>query len=228
MSALYVWEWSHYPQYYIPLADIDPAVLVDEQHEQKLSRGTARRYSLQVGDVTRPAALRVYGDDAVVEGLAGRTRFEWDSLDAWFEEDEQVLVHARDPYARVDALRSTRSVRVELEGVVLAESSSPVMVFETGLPTRYYLNRTEVDFTHLAPTNTLTACPNKGTTIGGRAPGGEPCRALPGPAAAGSGQAPGGLTAAGGGGGAVVADLLEPDGDVPEQEQVVVAEDAST
>ena len=132
MSALYVWEWSHYPQYYIPLADIDPAVLVDEQHEQKLSRGTARRYSLQVGDVTRPAALRVYGDDAVVEGLAGRARFEWDSLDAWFEEDEQVFVHARDPYTRVDALRSTRSVRVELEGVVLAESSSPVMVFETG------------------------------------------------------------------------------------------------
>jgi uncharacterized protein (DUF427 family) len=116
MSALYVWEWSHYPQYYIPLADIDPAVLVDEQHEQKLSRGTARRYSLQVGDVTRPAALRVYGDDAVVEGLAGRARFEWDSLDAWFEEDEQVFVHARDPYTRVDALRSTRSVRVELEG----------------------------------------------------------------------------------------------------------------
>jgi uncharacterized protein (DUF427 family) len=166
MSALYVWEWSHYPQYYIPLADIDPAVLVDEQHEQKLSRGTARRYSLQVGDVTRSAALRVYGDDAVVEGLAGRARFEWDSLDAWFEEDEQVFVHARDPYTRVDALRSTRSVRVELEGVVLAESSSPVMVFETGLPTRYYLNRTEVDFTHLAPTSTLTACPYKGTTSG--------------------------------------------------------------
>jgi Domain of unknown function (DUF427) len=71
-SALYVWEWPHYPQYYIPLADIDPAVLVDEQHEQKLSRGTARRYSLQAGDVTRPAALRVYGDDAVIEGLAGR------------------------------------------------------------------------------------------------------------------------------------------------------------
>jgi uncharacterized protein (DUF427 family) len=166
MSALYVWEWSHYPQYYIPLADIDPAMLVDEQHEQKLSRGTARRYSLQVGDVTRSAALRVYGDDAVVEGLAGRARFEWDSLDAWFEEDEQVFVHARDPYTRVDALRSTRSVRVELEGVVLAESSSPVMVFETGLPTRYYLNRAEVDFTHLAPTNTLTACPYKGTTSG--------------------------------------------------------------
>ncbi len=165
-SALYLWEWSHYPQYYIPIDDIDPTVLVDEQREQRLSRGTARRYALQVGDVVRPAALRVYGGDATVEGLAGRARFEWDALDAWFEEDEQVFVHPRDPYTRVDALRSTRTVRVELDGVILAESASPVLVFETGLPTRYYLNRTEIDFTHLSPTETVTACPYKGTTSG--------------------------------------------------------------
>jgi uncharacterized protein (DUF427 family) len=165
-SALYVWEWSRYPQYYIPVDDIDPAVLVDEQHEQKLSRGTARRHGLQVGEVVRPAALRIYGDDATVEGLAGRARFEWDSLDAWFEEDEQVFVHPRDPYTRVDALRSTRSVRIELDGVILAESTSPVLVFETGLPTRHYLNRTDVDFTHLTPTDTVTGCPYKGTTSG--------------------------------------------------------------
>ncbi len=101
-----------------------------------------------------------------MEGLAGRARFEWDSLDAWFEEDEQVFVHPRDPYTRVDALRSTRSVRIELDGVILAESSSPVLVFETGLPTRYYLNRTEVDFTYLVPTDTVTACPYKGITSG--------------------------------------------------------------
>ena len=166
MSALYLWEWPHYPQYYIPVDDIDPAVLVDEQHEQKLRRGTARRYALQIGEVLRPAALRIYGDDATVEGLAGRARFEWNSLDAWFEEDEQVFVHPRDPYTRVDALRSTRSVRIGLDGVTLAESSSPVLVFETGLLTRYYLNRTEVDFTHLAPTDSVSACPYKGTTSG--------------------------------------------------------------
>lgn len=166
MSALYVWEWSRYPQYYIPVDDIDPAALVDERHERKLSRGTARRYALQVGETVRPAALRVYGEDAAVEGLAGRARFEWDSVDAWFEEDEQVFVHPRDPYVRVDALRSTRTIRVELDGVTLAESSSPVLVFETGLPTRYYLNRTDVDLTHLFATDTVTACPYKGVTSG--------------------------------------------------------------
>lgn len=164
-SALYVWEWPHYPQFYIPVADVDPAVLVDENHPQKLSRGTARRCGLVVGEVTRPGALRVYGDDAIA-GLAGTARFEWDALDAWFEEDEQVFVHPRSPYTRVDALRSTRSLTVELDGVQLAESSSPIMVFETGLPTRYYVARTEVDFTHLTPSDTQTACPYKGVTSG--------------------------------------------------------------
>jgi uncharacterized protein (DUF427 family) len=164
-AAVYVWEWPNYPQYYVPLADIDPGVLVDEQHPQTLSRGTARLHGLQVGGVTRAGAVRVYGEGAIA-GLAGMTRFEWDALDAWFEEDEQVFVHARSPYTRVDALRSTRQVRVGLDGVILAESSSPVMVFETGLPTRYYLNRTEVNLDHLTPSTTVTSCPYKGTTSG--------------------------------------------------------------
>ena len=164
-SALYVWESPTYPQYYIPAADIDPAALVDEEHEQKLSRGTARVHGLRVGDTVRPSALRIYGDTALL-GLAGMARVEWNAVDAWYEEDEQVFVHPRDPYTRVDALRSTRHVRVELDGTLLAESTSPVLVFETGLPTRYYLNRTEVDFTHLSPTATVTACPYKGTTGG--------------------------------------------------------------
>src|SRR5208283_3191086 len=80
------------------------------------------------------------------------------------EEDEQVFVHPRNPYVRVDAIRSTRRVRVELDELVLAESASPVMVFETGLPTRYYLNRTEVNFEHLRHTDTVTSCPYKGVT----------------------------------------------------------------
>jgi uncharacterized protein (DUF427 family) len=165
VRALYVWEAPYYPQYYIPVADVAPGVLVDEQHPQRLSRGTARRHALTAGGMTRPGAARVYGDDAVA-GLAGTARFEWSALDAWFEEDEEVFVHPRSPYTRVDALRSTRSVRVELDGVLLAESGSPVLVFETGLPTRYYLNRTEVDFTRLVPSDTRTACPYKGTTSG--------------------------------------------------------------
>jgi len=162
-TARYVWEHPRYPQYYIPVADIDPAVLVDEDHQQKLSRGTARRFGLQVEDVSRPHALRVYGDDAIT-GVAGMARLEWDAVDAWYEEDERVFVHPRDPYTRVDAVRSTRHVEVRLDGVLLAESRSLVMVFETGLPTRYYLGRLDVDVTHLTPSDTVTECPYKGTT----------------------------------------------------------------
>jgi len=165
VNALYVWEWENYPQFYIPVADVNADVLVDEHHPQKLSRGTALRHGLQVGDISRPAAARIYTDEAL-EGLAGHVRFEWDSLDAWYEEDEQVFVHPRNPYVRVDALRSSRNVRVELEGVVLAESNAPVMVFETGLPTRYYLDRTALRLEHLIPTDTVTSCPYKGNTSG--------------------------------------------------------------
>ena len=164
-SAVYVWEWPKYPQYYIPIADIDASVLVDENHDQKLSRGTARRHGLRVGDISRPGALRVYGVDSI-PGLNGMARLEWDAVDAWFEEDEQVFVHPRDPYTRVDALRSTRHVRVELDGVVLADTTSPVLVFETGLPTRFYINRTDVVFGHLEWSDTVSACPYKGTTSG--------------------------------------------------------------
>ena len=160
--ALYVWEWPNYPQYYIPLADVDAAALVDEERPQRLKRGTAHRHGLRVADTDRPGAARVYRDDAA-EGLADTVRFEWSALDAWYEEDEQVFVHPRNPYTRVDALRSSRSLRVELDGVVLAETSSPVMVYETGLPTRYYVPRPHVRFEHLTPTGTATECPYKGT-----------------------------------------------------------------
>ncbi len=165
VRASYVWEWSNYPQYYIPAEDVRAGALVDEGHVQQTRRGAVRMQGLQVGDVRRPRAARLV-TDSPIEGLNGTVRFEWTALDSWFEEDEQVFVHPRNPYVRVDALRSTRSVRVELDGVVLAESASPVMVFETGLPTRYYLPRTEVSFEHLVPSTTVTECPYKGTTTG--------------------------------------------------------------
>jgi uncharacterized protein (DUF427 family) len=161
--ALYLWEWPFYPQFQIPVEDADAAALIDEQHIHRVSRGRVARVGLRVGGIERPGAGRRYLESSI-EGLVGTVRFEWEALDAWFEEDEEVFVHPRSPYVRVDALRSTRCVRVELEGVVLAESRAPVMVFETGLPTRYYLDRSAVDFSHLRPSKTVTACPYKGRT----------------------------------------------------------------
>lgn len=99
-----------------------------------------------------------------LEEITGTDRFDRSALDSWFEEDEEVFVHPRNPYTRVDALRSARSVAIEVEGTLLAESSRTVMVFETGLPTRYYFDRLDVRFEHLQPSDTVTSCPYKGMT----------------------------------------------------------------
>ena len=163
--ALYVWEWPNYPQYYIPLADVRADVLDPEGHTQQTARGVVRVHDLRAGTVHRPRAAKVLAESRIA-GLSGTVRFDWGAMDAWYEEDEQVFVHPRSPYTRVDALRSNRPVRVELDGVVLADAGSSVMVFETGLPTRYYLSRTDVDFGHLVPSDTVTACPYKGVTSG--------------------------------------------------------------
>ena len=165
VQARYVWETPAYPQYYFPLADVADGVLVEEGTTEETSRGDVAHFGLRVGELHRPTAARLL-TPAKVEGLDDTVRFDWAALDAWYEEDEQVFVHPRSPYVRVDSLRSSRTVRVESHGVVLAESSSPVLVFETGLPTRYYLNRTDVDFGALVPSETVTACPYKGYTSG--------------------------------------------------------------
>jgi uncharacterized protein (DUF427 family) len=160
-AACYVWEVPYYPQYYVPVSDVHMKHLRDEQHVQKLQLGTSRLFSLSNDARTLKSAARLYDSGPV----AGNVRFEWDAL-AWFEEDEPLIGHPRNPYVRVDALRSHRHIRVELDGVVLAETHSPVLLFETGLPTRYYVDRTDVAFAHLQPSQTQTICPYKGITSG--------------------------------------------------------------
>jgi len=112
------------------------------------------------GKQARSAALRY--EDSPIEELRDAIRLDWDAMDAWFEEDEEVFTHARDPYTRVDILPSSRHVRVEVDGVTIAESTSPRLLFETGLPVRYYLPKTHVRMDLLAPTDTVSHCPYKG------------------------------------------------------------------
>ena len=161
--ALYVWEHPRYPQYYLPMEDVVPGLLVPEGHVQTSSLGTVEAHGLKngVAYVTRAAKVVTESPN---ERLVGMVRFNWDAVDAWFEEDERVFVHPRNPYVRIDVLRSSRSLRVGLNGQTLAESSSPVLLFETGLPTRYYVNRTDLDLDHLVASETVTECPYKGTT----------------------------------------------------------------
>ncbi|SDS09842.1 Uncharacterized conserved protein, DUF427 family [Friedmanniella luteola] len=117
-------------------------------------------YDLVVDGRTLPHAAWTRDDPAVADRLV--VSWQPGLLDRWLEEDEEVAGHPRDPHKRVDALPSSRHVVVSLDGVVLADSRSPVLLFETGLPTRYYLPPADVHLDALTPSRTRSHCPYKG------------------------------------------------------------------
>jgi uncharacterized protein (DUF427 family) len=97
-----------------------------------------------------------------LEQLADLVVFIWPLMDAWYEEDDEVFVHPRDPYHRVDVLNSSRHVSVSVGGEVVAETRRPRLLFETSLPVRYYIPRLDVRMDLLEPTETTSRCPYKG------------------------------------------------------------------
>ena len=112
---------------------------------------------LLAGGQSRPGA----GYRPADADLAGYVILDFGALDSWYEEDEVNVAHPRDPFHRIDVLASSRHVRLELDGQLLAESSRPVLLFETMLPTRYYLPREDIQ-AKLIPSGTRTYCAYKG------------------------------------------------------------------
>ena len=137
LAPVLVWEWPFYPTYHLPAADVDLDRVPDV---------AVRRLTVEVDG--EPTDL---------------VRVEWSAMDQWFEEDEPVEVHARDPYVRIDALASSRHVEVAVDGVVLADSVRPTVLFETRLPPRFYLPLPDVRLELLRPSDTVSHCPYKGT-----------------------------------------------------------------
>jgi uncharacterized protein (DUF427 family) len=161
LAPVLVWEVPYYPAYYIPRQDVRVELIPSGNTDHSPSRGDATLFTVKAGDKQAVEAARVY-QDSPIEELRDLVRFEWAAMDSWFEEDEEVYVHPRDPYSRVDILASSRHIRVEIDGVTVAESQNARLLFETGLPTRYYLPKTAVRMDLLEPSDTLTACPYKG------------------------------------------------------------------
>jgi uncharacterized protein (DUF427 family) len=157
-----VWEIPSYPAYYFPVADVRTDLLVPSATvSHSPSRGDAQHSTIKAGGKEAVDAARRYVDSPIPE-LRDLIRLDWDAMDGWFEEDEEVYTHPRDPYTRVDILASSRRVRVEVDGVVLAESTGARVLFETGLPPRWYLPKTDLRMDLLVPTDTATHCPYKG------------------------------------------------------------------
>jgi uncharacterized protein (DUF427 family) len=157
-----VWEWPYYPTYYIPASDMHAKLVATGKTEHSPSRGDGKVYDIKVGAATAQAAALAY-PDSPLEALRDLVRLDWNSMSEWFEEDEPVYTHPRDPYKRVDILASTRHVRIEVDGVTIADSTQPRILFETGLPSRYYIPLTDVRMDLLLPSATESHCPYKGT-----------------------------------------------------------------
>jgi uncharacterized protein (DUF427 family) len=164
-AAIYVFEKGHLPVYYFPRDDVRWDLLQATDTSTHCPRkGDAVYWTVVVGDERRADAVWGYPTPIPgMEELADYVAFYWDRVDAWYEEDDEVFKHARDPYKRIDVLQSSRHVEVFIDGVKVADSVRPRLLFETGLPTRYYLPKLDVQLDLLRPSATTTVCPYKGT-----------------------------------------------------------------
>jgi uncharacterized protein (DUF427 family) len=159
---LLVWE-RMLPTYYFPREDVRAGVLSEagERHDPGVGRATL--FTLRVGErEAERAAWAREQLEADGHSLAGHVAFDWNAMDAWYEEDDEIFVHPRDPHHRVDVLHSSRHVRVVVLGETVAETRRPSLLFETGLPTRYYIPRADVRQDLLVPSDTTSQCPYKG------------------------------------------------------------------
>ncbi|OLN97181.1 hypothetical protein CCHL11_02133 [Colletotrichum chlorophyti] len=171
IAAIHVWEHEAYPQYYVPISELQGCSWKDK--ESIRLKGTSSVTEAAVIEITvtgkdgagnfaTDRALRFADDDSVVGPLRGLVRLEFGSMDQWLEEDTLIYVHPKDPYKRIDILPSTRDVRVEVAGVKVAQSGFAAHLLETGLPTRYYLPLSSVDQSILRKSDLVTKCPYKG------------------------------------------------------------------
>ena len=185
--AMLVWEPRRVvPAYAVPVEDIDgdisatpPAAPDEHSPDDAPAIGAPQLAGRTVFDPSIPFAvhttdgepleIRVQGADREAAGfrpfddaLAGYVILDFDAFDTWFEEDEPNVAHPRDPFHRIDIVHSSRHVRIERDGEVLAESSTPYLLFETSLPVRYYLPPEDVATDLLRPSTTTTFCAYKG------------------------------------------------------------------
>jgi uncharacterized protein (DUF427 family) len=176
LNAHLLFETRHLPVYYFPLADLRTDLMIPTSHQTFCPyKGDASYWTVTVGDKTAANAAWSYGAPfAEVAAIKDYVAFYWNLMDHWYEEDDEIFVHPRDPYKRVDVVNSSRPVRVVLGGETVAETTRARFLFETHLPTRYYIPEGDVRMDLLVPSATVTQCPYKGVaryytaTIGDR------------------------------------------------------------
>ena len=163
-NAHLLFETRHLPVYYFPRSDVRMDLMTATEHHTFCPyKGTASYWTIAVGDKVAENAVWGYPDPFdEVAAIKDFVAFYWDRVDAWYEEDEEIFVHPRDPYKRVDVLDSSRPVQVVVGGQVVAETRRARFLFETRLPTRYYIPPEDVRMDLLVPSDKVTALPLQG------------------------------------------------------------------
>lgn len=185
VRAMLVWEPKRVvPTYGFPIEDIDGEIVpappageldttsleVPELAAPRLSGRTVLDPSVPFAVRTtegEPLSIRARDREAAAfrptdDALAGYVTVDFDAFDAWYEEDERNVGHPRDPFHRIDIVRSRRHVRVEHHGELLAESTASYLVFEPPLPVRYYLPPQDVRSDLLHASEKISVCAYKG------------------------------------------------------------------
>ena len=157
--AMVLHETGKLPSHWIPREDVNEDLLratgTDPDH--------ATSWDVVVGDRVAERAVkahRPHGADA--PDLSDHLTVTFGAMDRWFDEDDPVYAHLKDPYHRVDVRSSSRHVVVRQNGQTIAESHRPALLFETGLPTMYYLPFADVRLEFLSLSATISECPYKG------------------------------------------------------------------
>jgi uncharacterized protein (DUF427 family) len=157
-------EHGHLPIYYFPQDEVRMDLLVPtDRHTTCPYKGEASYWSVHAGGKVAENAVWSYPEPiADAPPLAGYMAFYWNQMDEWLEEDEPAIVHARDPYHRVDILDTSRHVQVSLNGETVADTTRARVIFETGLPPRWYIPREDVRMDLLERSDSRTGCAYKG------------------------------------------------------------------
>jgi uncharacterized protein (DUF427 family) len=157
-------EQNHLPIYYFPEEEVRMDLLEPTDHSTRCPfKGDASYWSVRVGDRVAENAAWTYREPlADAPPLSGYVAFYWNKMDEWLEEDEPAIVHARDPYHRVDVLDTSRHVRVHVNGELVADTTRAKVLFETGLPPRWYIPPSDVRAELLADSAKTTGCAYKG------------------------------------------------------------------
>ena len=163
-DVLLLHEPGHYPVAFFPLADVRPGVLVSENPTTRSPYfGDTEWFTVTVGErrATRSAWQYTAPPDYARE-LRGRVAFSWRAMDAFYEEDDRIVGHAADPYHRIDIRQSSRHLVVKDGARLIADTTRPVVLYESGFAPRWYVPRQDIDEKALIPAEGQTFCPYKG------------------------------------------------------------------